>query len=116
MPYTCDSGDPNPVVMIITNQAEAETSALCGECFLLWIRGAYEAIFGPAETPAKGSKRKPKAETPPAEPGDSGEAPGPVADPVTGDETDEDEARDASADYGDRLPGETRQPEQVPTA
>jgi hypothetical protein len=94
MAYQCEAGDDSPVLMILTNQQEAETTALCLEHFTEWVAAMHAAMFGEtvpvavAEDKPKRS-RKPKATEPPEPDND-----GPVADEVTGDETDEDGSRD----------------------
>lgn len=106
MPYQCDSGDDNPVVMILTNQLEAETSALCGECFPQWVHAIHVAIFGEPEPPVAPAKRTRKAKASTSAPDAASGDPGPASDPETGDDTDDDAARDASADY------DTSEPDQ----
>lgn len=96
MPYQCDGGDNEPVVVIITNQIEAETVAFCQGHFGEWVAAVYYA-FNPEPEPASTPARKPRKGKATAEPPETPDGPPePVEDPATGDDTDEDEARDAA--------------------
>lgn len=111
MASPCDSGDNEPVVMIITNQAEAETVGLCVQCFMSWVQSTYLAIFGEPQAAATPAKRGRKAKATEAAPEPPSEPQGPAVDPVTGDDTDEDSAADGSADYAS-VPRDLMDPEE----
>jgi hypothetical protein len=99
MPYQCDGGDNEPVVVIITDQVEAETTAWCAGHWPLFVRTMYDAMFGapePAPAPAKRARKGKAADAAP-EPA-TGDV-GPVIDPDTGDDTDDDAARDEHDAY-----------------
>lgn len=95
MPYRCDGDDANPVVVIITDQIEAETIALCAEHYPAFVRAMYDAMFPTPEPVKAASKprggRKGKADAPAELDGQLSAVP----DPESGDDTDEDEAADA---------------------
>lgn len=99
MAYACDAGDDQPVVMIITNQVEAETVALCEMHFAQFIQATYEALSMGADEPITSVPVEPEPDVPPEPQTAPNVPPGPSVDPVSGDGTDEDDARDASADY-----------------
>jgi len=106
MPYQCDSGDSNPVVMIITNQVEAETNALCAECFLTWVDAAFMALHPETFTASELDPTPDAAADYPALPPD---APAPVApgvDADTDEATDDDGAQDTAEP--DAKPARTR--------
>lgn len=105
MPYECDGGDNNPVVVIITDQIEAETTAWCQEHFPLFIRTMYDAMFPAPETPAKPAKRAAKGKRSAVAESHESVAASPVPDAETDDETDEDGAADANPDYAGGEPG-----------
>lgn len=77
MAYNCDTGDGNQASMLITNLEAGETLALCGPDFVDWIAAMHQTLNDKAA-------------------GETATAP----DPVTGDDTDDDAARDTVAPAG----------------
>lgn len=97
MPYTCDSDDGNAANILITILDEGETLAVCNLCFPAWIAMMHNELNPPqadAEPPQQldGPSALDVAE--------SADLASSTVDPVTGDESDEDEHADADEPTG----------------
>lgn len=90
--YLCDDGDGNAATFLITSLAEGEVLALCPDHLATWVAVMYHGVF---ETPDE-----PIGQT--------------LPDPVTGDETDDDQAADDQPDNPIAEPGVTAPPTMPP--